>query len=316
MAERAASGGGAVPFALTRRHLLQLIGVAGGATGLYGALRALDLLPGSSAGADLACDSPCGGGAGRRIVILGAGLAGMTAAYELGKLGYECQILEARQRAGGRCWTVRRGTVETEVGGSRQECAFDDGLYKDIPSDLPASVQGAMRQVEYVAAMKVGLQFARRFWEDDEAIYGGITWTNLPIRNIWYPSSGYHARKGVLVGMYAFGDDAVTIGRLGLPERTERALAEGERIHPQYRREFETAFSVAWNRIAHNQGCYAIYSPATRGNAYPLLQQSDGRIYLAGEHLSYLTGWQEGAILSAQSVVARIRQQAMVSAPA
>ena len=87
---------------------------------------------------------------GNRVLILGAGLAGMVAAYELTKRGYSCLILEARSRPGGRCWTVRRGTVET----------------------------------------KVGLQFARRCWEEDEAIYGGISWTNLPIRQIWYPSTG------------------------------------------------------------------------------------------------------------------------------
>jgi monoamine oxidase len=32
-------------------------------------------------------------------------------------------------------------------------------------------------------------------------------------------------------------------------------------------------------------------------------------IYLAGEHLSYLTGWQEGAILSAHEVIGRIHRQ-------
>src|SRR5262249_31465048 len=57
-----------------------------------------------------------------RVIILGAGLAGMCSAYELGKLGYECVILEARRRSGGRCWTVRGGDRETEVGGVEQRC--------------------------------------------------------------------------------------------------------------------------------------------------------------------------------------------------
>ena len=43
----------------------------------------------------------------KSIVIIGAGLAGLTAAWELEKLGYNCIILEARNRAGGRCWSVR-----------------------------------------------------------------------------------------------------------------------------------------------------------------------------------------------------------------
>ena len=107
--------------------------------------------------------------------------------------------------------------------------------------------------------------------------------------------------------MYAFGQAAVEFGRLPPGERHERALAQGERIHPQYRREYESAFSVAWHRVPYSQGCFALYSARARAGAYPALSRSDGVIYLAGEHLSYLTGWQEGAILSARAVVAQIR---------
>jgi monoamine oxidase len=39
---------------------------------------------------------------GASVVILGAGLAGMTAAYELGRAGYQVQVLEYNARAGGR----------------------------------------------------------------------------------------------------------------------------------------------------------------------------------------------------------------------
>ena len=61
----------------------------------------------------------------------------------------------------------------------------------------------AIAAVPYAAAVKVGLQFKRRFWEEDEQIYGGITYTDLPIRHIGYPSTGYHrGGKGVLLGAY------------------------------------------------------------------------------------------------------------------
>ncbi len=72
-----------------------------------------------------------GNNKGKKIVILGAGIAGMAAAYELEKIGYDCTILEAgsQERAGGRCWTVRQGTVETEISGERQVANFNAGLY-------------------------------------------------------------------------------------------------------------------------------------------------------------------------------------------
>jgi monoamine oxidase len=50
-----------------------------------------------------------GGGGGNRVVVLGAGLAGLGAAYNLMQHGYEVTVLEAQTRPGGRVQTVREG---------------------------------------------------------------------------------------------------------------------------------------------------------------------------------------------------------------
>src|SRR5262249_43495760 len=105
--------------------LLERIAATGGAAMAHEAMTALGLLaaPPAQERFELRGQVP-----GTRVVILGAGLAGLTAAYELGKLGYACQVLEARARPGGRVFTVRRGTVSEEPG-SPQVCQFDEGLY-------------------------------------------------------------------------------------------------------------------------------------------------------------------------------------------
>src|SRR5690606_29744425 len=66
---------------------------------------------------------------GTKVLILGAGLAGMTAAYELSRKGYDCRILEYNDRAGGRNWTIRGGTRHEELGGVVQVAEFDQGHY-------------------------------------------------------------------------------------------------------------------------------------------------------------------------------------------
>ena len=54
---------------------------------------------------------------GRRVVIVGAGLAGLAAAHELERAGYDVVVLEARTRPGGRVYTMRE--------------PFSDGLYAE-----------------------------------------------------------------------------------------------------------------------------------------------------------------------------------------
>jgi cation diffusion facilitator CzcD-associated flavoprotein CzcO len=46
---------------------------------------------------------------GALVVILGAGVAGLVAAFELHRIGYKVQMLEYNDRAGGRCWSLRGG---------------------------------------------------------------------------------------------------------------------------------------------------------------------------------------------------------------
>jgi monoamine oxidase len=166
--------------------------------------------------------------------------------------------------------------------------------------------------VEYASTGKIGLQFSRRFWEEDDQLYGGVTRTNVgTVGDIAYPSYGFMTQKGVIQGYYNFGVDAMRISALSNQQRIEHALDYGSRIHPQYREHFETAFSVAWHRVPYNLGGWAEYDDYSRAAHYPRLLEPDGRIYLVGEHLSYLTGWQAGAIESAWVQMEKLHQRVM-----
>ena len=87
-------------------------------------------------------------------------------------------------------------------------------------------MKAAIDAVPYASAVKIGLQFRRRFWEEDEQIFGGISYTDLPIRQISYPSTGYNAGgKGVLLGGYTFGGpNSYEITAMSPAERIKVAL--------------------------------------------------------------------------------------------
>lgn len=115
-------------MALTRRALLEQIGRVGGFGAAYMAMETLGLAAPTPAGAENFA-LPRAAGDGRSVVILGAGIAGLVSAYELQKAGYRVTVLEARDRIGGRVWTIRGGDTIVQTGRLVQHAAFDPGLY-------------------------------------------------------------------------------------------------------------------------------------------------------------------------------------------
>jgi monoamine oxidase len=519
---------------LTRRAFVNLAGSAGGLPAVYSTMVAMGLLPVPAAYAGPPVLAPASG-RGRRVVILGAGIAGMTADHELTKAGFDCVVLEARARPGGRCWTLRGGdkieesdSAQTVGWGRADDAYFNPGparlpqhhrailgyckelgvplqpiindnrnallhdpatfdgkpvrmrqvandlrghiaellakavnqgaldqtltaddkenllalvrgfgrlradysyrgsaraglaklpgagleqgqpleplalkaiasnafwqeassfgeqfdqaatmlqpvggmdriasafarrlggsirfdkvvtqirrlgeararvVYRDrrskkenaIEADfvvvtLPLSVLGsiaadfsprhkaAIAAATYMPAAKVAFEAKRRFWEEDEHIYGGTSWTTQDITQLWYPSTGMHGERGILVGAYIW---TTRIGETfaGLPpaERLELALRQGEKLHPTYRADTRNGVSVCWGKIPFSEGAWCEWTPEARRSAYPVLLEPDGPLFLAGEHLSNLPGWQEGAVLSAHAAVKLIAERA------
>ncbi|HTB02991.1 MAG TPA: flavin monoamine oxidase family protein [Bradyrhizobium sp.] len=190
-------------------------------------------------------------------------------------------------------------------------CTIPLSILSQLAINVGARMKAAIDAVPYSASVKIGLQFKRRFWEEDEAIYGGISYTDLPIRQIAYPNSGFNrAGKGVLLGAYLFdGANAFEFTAMPPAERVARAVEFGARLHPQYASEFENGIAVAWHRMPFTLGCAGDWSDATRAKHYNDLCQIDGRIVLAGEHASYIPAWQEGAILSSLDAIGRLHER-------
>src|ERR1700732_1077838 len=111
---------------IRRRDLLSLIGAMAGSAAMYHAMTSLGFASESPYQGPIRLE---GDPKGASVLILGAGLAGMPAALELRKAGYQVQVLEFNSRAGGRNWTLRGGDSFTELGGFTQTCEFEQGLY-------------------------------------------------------------------------------------------------------------------------------------------------------------------------------------------
>jgi Monoamine oxidase len=139
--------------AMSRRHLLTLIGKNLGAAAMMQGMGTLGFAATSTYAGPVRLD---GAPKGTRVLVLGAGMAGLVAAFELRNAGYHVQVLEYNNRAGGRAWTVRGGDRYTELGGATQSCDFADGLYLNPgPWRIPYHHQGVL---DYAKRLKVSLE--------------------------------------------------------------------------------------------------------------------------------------------------------------
>jgi monoamine oxidase len=177
----------------------------------------------------------------------------------------------------------------------------------DIDADFAPATRAAMASLDYVPAGKVAFQASRRFWELDNDIYGGISWTSRASTQIWYPSAGLQQTKGILVGAYIWSDDlGNAFAAKSSAQRLRDTLVDVTYLHFDASRWLGEGVSVAWKNVPYTKGGWAEWSREARATQFPLLLKGDGPYLFAGEHMSFITGWQEGAVRSAHKVLGDI----------
>jgi monoamine oxidase len=216
--------------------------------------------------------------------------------------------------------------VAIEVAADRVGIQFEDGgadrtlaadycistipmpIFKTLRTNLSSAYMNAARALPVQAAGKVGWQ-ADRFWETRDQIYGGISWTTDVITQVWYPSSGFLGRKGVLTGAYMYGAAAESFNARPIDERLHIAKQQGEKLHADYSKLVEHGIAIGWNNIEFARFGWADESDAAFAAPAQVLAEPQGRFHMAGDQITYWSGWQEGALISALEAVKSIDRQ-------
>jgi monoamine oxidase len=190
-------------------------------------------------------------------------------------------------------------------------CTLPLSVLCSIDADFSPAVKNAIAKGAsyYVPAVKVAFQSNRRWWEADHNLYGGISWTAQDITQIWYPSHGFHEKKGIIIGAYIWDDIGLTFAPKSPAARVRAAVKSGERLHPGYASLVGRGASVAWPNIPFSKGGWCEWPDAERKGSYAVLVAGEGPFYFAGEHMSYIPGWVEGAVQSAHYTVHRIGER-------
>ncbi len=194
---------------------------------------------------------------------------------------------------------------------------------------------------------KVGWQADRYLWqgspiksdthsvENSEVgvvpIFGGISWTDNEIQQIWYPSTGYQDEKGVLTGAYNFDRIAHEWGKLSVSDRLKKARRDASKFNVKFAEGLEDGVAIAWQNMPHIKGGWA-YWQAVGDAKYSTKQfnaiaqgtgmydaksdtYGDPCFFIVGDQISSLPGWQEGAIAAAINVISRMAKPDVEIAP-
>jgi len=189
-------------------------------------------------------------------------------------------------------------------------CAIPFSVLRALDADFAPEVRAGIASPDYVPAGKVAFLAERRFWELDHNIYGGISWTSRDSTQIWYPTAGINQKEGVYVGAYIWSEDTGNAFADKPPDRRlADTLGDTERLHPGASAHLGAGVSVAWKNIPYNRGAWADWSRDARASFYPALLQGEGPFLFAGEHMSYVNGWQEGAVRSAHDTLVRLAER-------
>ena len=192
-------------------------------------------------------------------------------------------------------------------------CTLPANLLARIPSDFSPAKRAALQGIDYLKSVKVAFE-SPRFWERDDHLYGGLAWTDRLNENVIYPSEQFHSDKGVLVAAYCAGwtnpDNPDRFANLSHDERLRISRDSIEALHPGKSRLLSKGVTVGWGLVPWSEGVGAIgpnWDADNRTARYAELLKPEGPIVFAGEHLSYVGLWQEGAALSAHEALKLIQ---------
>ena len=242
---------------------------------------------------------------------------------------YGSQVTEIRKTANGVSIGYKKDGEAKKIEADYCICAMPLTILRSTPNDFTAPYKKVIDECTYASAYKIAWE-SRRFWEQDYNIYGGLEFVNVGPSPIWFPSAGLFAERGIVVSGYSDERNS-SFGKLTVEEKFAESRRSIERLHPGHGKELEKPMYVSWGNIAYNEGSWIrSYGPGedrspgvsltrqtgqskspsaarTQTNpGYETLIEPDGPIIFAGDHVSHIVAWQEGAALSALRAVQQV----------
>ncbi len=216
---------------------------------------------------------------------------------------YSAPVTGIKKTSSGVQVSYTQGGTEKMIDAAYCICAMPFSMLKKIPTDLSPEFKKVVDESTMAGSYKIAWE-SRRFWEQDYNIYGGLSFALQGPSPVWYPSSRLMHPTGVLVSGYS-EEQGTPFFNLTMEEKFAASRGTIEKLHPGHGKELKNPVFCGWKRVEWNEGSW-IRSYGGGPSGYDVMIQADGPIYFAGDTISHIVGWQEGAALSARRAVSMI----------
>ena len=234
-----------------------------------------------------------------------------------GPLRQNCEVLAITQSPTGASAIYRdNSTGETHtLEADFVICTLPVPVLQRLDTNFSFAKRKALREMMYDSSTKVLLTTRRRFWEQDDKIFGGGSFTDLPTGMTYYPAdnasakdSALSAKPAVMLASYTWGLAARRLASLPPKEREAAVIHHLTKLHPQLADAtmIQHTASWAWDTHPWTGGAFAWFNPGQQTQLYASLIAPEGRIHFAGEHASLTHTWMQGALESALRAVEEI----------
>jgi monoamine oxidase len=193
-------------------------------------------------------------------------------------------------------------------------CTVPIAILAKTKNNFSPETQKAFTGMPMTAQYKIAWE-SPRFWEKENNIYGGISFLDNTVDLVWYPTDKMFSPTGVLIAGFNLESEDLT-GKLTpfgtLPStqaKFDASRAAVEKLHPGCSHLLTKPIYVSWTKVPYSLGAYANNRHIVCDEAYAQLNKPEGRTYFAGDYLSHLVAWQEGAVLSSHYTVDRIARE-------
>lgn len=152
----------------------------------------------------------------------------------------------------------------------------------------------AITELRYDSVTRVILQCRSRFWEKDGC--NGFGASDLP-QEIFHLTYGQPGTRGLLAA-YMLTSVGLRAAAMDSESRIAFVSQEVEKVHPGLLDNLEGSFTKVWTADPWAGGAGSNPSPGQITTLCVGLEQPEGRVHFAGEHISAWPYWMQGALQS------------------